>query len=291
MFNRRLSKSELDIWIDLLEQQTEFGHINKDLAMKFLTHDDTICFISSVQNEPIGGTVIHRDRTRLGMILASVAVKDEYREQGAYSVIKSSLPFFKTVALRDVEALIPDEPSDRKIGFPGSLELDYWTKEVLERIGFEIKGTLYSYTMRIEDVKNTRLTDNQWDTQPELDKAKNLIWDTSKILGLTNSHIWTAFDFAMSQGLLRTITEENSTKLVTSIIELGASAIISLVVSEEMFTEPASELIAELIRESSATSIFFPLVGKGQTNLIETISDKLGGSLKRRSMTLLRKPL
>ena len=139
MFNRRLGKSELDIWLELLETQTEVGYADRSMASRFLEHQDTISFVSSVEDEIIGGTVIHRDRTRLGMILAGAFVKEEYRDTGAYSVIKSSLPFFKTVAIRDIEALVPESDSVDRIGFPGSLELDYWTKDVLGRIGFEIK--------------------------------------------------------------------------------------------------------------------------------------------------------
>jgi len=293
MFNRRLSKSELDIWIDLLESKTDYGSMTRELASSFLSHQDTMCFISSVQDEIIGGTVIFRDRTRLGMILASVVVNNEFREQGAYNVIKSSLPFFKTVAIRDVEALIPDDTSEERIGFPGSLELDHWTKDVLERIGFENKGTLYSYTLEIHEQKETNQKENIWDSNPDLDKIKNLIWDSSKATGLTNSHIWTALEFARNQSILRTVTVKDSLKLVTSFSISGTQAIIGFLVASEDFIDDgvASRLVAQTVRESKADSVLFPLIGKGQTDLIKAIADELGVSLKRRSMTLMRKPL
>ena len=293
MFNRRLSKKELDIWLDLLESNTDFGYMNRELATSFLTHEDAMSFVSSVKEEIIGGATIYRDRTRLGIVLASVVVKEEFREMGAYSIIKSSLPFFKTVAIRDVEALIPDDSSEGRMGFPGSLELDPWTKDVLERIGFEEKDTLYSYTMTIEEKKRTEQIDTLWDAQPDLGKAKNLIWDSSKDTGLTNSLIWTALDFAANQGTLRTVTSEESMKLVSSLSVSGTKAIISLAVSgsDLIEEEVASKLIAQIVRESQKDSILFPLVGKGQTDLIETVADDVGGSLKRRSMTLMCKNL
>ena len=293
MFNRRLSKSELDIWIDLLRNKTDIGYMTRELATSFLSHQDTMCFVSSVKEKIVGGTVIFRDRTRLGMVLASVAVNTEFRDEGAYNVIKSSLPFFKTVAIRDVEALIPDDPSERRVGFPISLELDPWTKDVLRRIGFEEKDTLYSYTLAIQEGKETNQRENIWELKPDVDKIKNLIWDSNKATGLTNSYIWTALEFARNQSTLRTVTVEDSLKLVFSFSGSGTKSIIGFLVSDEDFIElgVASRLIVQTIRESKTESVLFPLVGKGQTDLIEEIADALGGFLKRRSMTLMRKPL
>ncbi|MGY5860153.1 MAG: hypothetical protein RTU63_12345 [Candidatus Thorarchaeota archaeon] len=293
MFNRRLSKSELDIWLDLLDGKTDYGYMTRELASRFLSHQDTICFVSSIEDEIIGGTVIFRDRTRLGMVLASVVVNNEFRELGAYSVIKASLPFFKTVAIRDVEALIPDTPSEKRIGFPSSLELDTWTKDVLERIGFENKDTLYSYALTIQEEKGIHQNGSTWDSDSDLDKIKNLIWDSSKATGLTNSHIWTALEFARNQSTLRTASIGDSLMLASSFNVSDTSAIIGFIVSSEDFIEEgaASRLISQTVRESKVNSVHFPLVGKGQTDLVETIAEELGGSLKRGSMTLMRKPL
>ncbi|TFH05517.1 MAG: hypothetical protein E4H14_12570 [Candidatus Thorarchaeota archaeon] len=290
MFNRRLSKNELEIWMELIKNQTEFGYLNREQASSFLNLEDTISFVSSVEDEIIGGTVIYRDRTRLGMILASVVTKNEFRETVAYSIIKSSLPFFKTVAIRDVDALVPNEPIQKRLGFPGTLELDYWTREVLERIGFEEQNKLWNYTISINADKLGNERDKIWDPQPNLEEARNLIWDSGKAIGMTNSFIWAAFDFAASQGKLRTITLKDSTKLVTSICLFNRTAIISLLISDEEITT-APKLIARMVRESVVDNVVLPLVGKGQSNLIEAVSDELGGALKRRSMTLMRRNL
>jgi hypothetical protein len=290
MFNRRLSKSELDIWIELIEGQTEFGCVNREQALSFLSLEDTLSFVSSVEDEIIGGTVIYRDRTRLGMVLASVIAKEKFREISAYSIIKSSLPFFKTVAIRDVDALVPNDIAEKRLGFPGTLEVDYWTREVLERIGFEKQNELYNYTISISTKKPRSEREKIWDPQPNLEAAKNLIWDSGKDIEMTNSLIWTSFDFAANQGRLRTITPEDSTRLVTSIYHLDKTAIISLLISDND-VETTSKQIARMVQESVVEKVVLPLVGKGQSDLIEAIANELGGSLKRRSMTLMRRHL
>ena len=293
MFNRRLSKSELDTWIHLVESQTDIGCLNREMASNFLKLQETLSFVSSVDNEVIGGTAIYRDRTRLAMILASVAVKKEFRETAAYNIIKSSLPFFRTVAIRDIEALIPDDSSEERLAFPGSLELDQWTKSVLERIGFEEQDKLFSYSLTIEKENPQKNEKNMWDSHTDITNAKKLIWDSSKTAGMTNSHIWTAFDFAVNQDTLRTVSLEDSMKLVTSIYYSGEAAIMGLIISDDDFSEDgrASRMIAELVRNSKAETLILPLIGNEQNNLIAEVADELGGSLKRRSMTLMRKRL
>ncbi len=293
MFNRRLSKNEINTWIHLVENQTDIGCLNREMASNFLKLQETLSFVSSVDDEVIGGTAIYRDRTRLAMILASVAVKKEFRETAAYNIIKSSLPFFRTVAIRDIEALIPDNSSEERLAFPGSLELDPWTMSVLERIGFEENSKLFSYSITIKGENPQKQVKKMWDSQTDTKIAKKLIWDSSKTTGLTNSHIWTAFDFAVNQGTLRTVTIEDSMKLVTSIYYSGKVAIIGLIISDDGFTDDGRtpRMIAEMVRNSDAETLILPLIGDGQNNLIAAVSDELGGSLKRRSMTLMRKRL
>ncbi len=293
MFNGRLNKSDLKQWISLVESQTKFGCADRELAKNFLELPEAISFVSSIEDNIIGGTSIYRDRIRLGMVLASVAVKKEFRNTVAYNVIKSSLPFFKTVAIRDVDALIPDEPSEDQLGFPVSLELDPWIKDVLARIGFEEKDKLYNYAISIQEQKTESHTENMWDSQPDLENAKKLIWDCSKNIGMTNSFVWTGFDFAINQGTLRTITIKDSMKLVTSIFHFGKTASLGLIISDDEFSDEgiASRLIAKMVREFDVENLTLPLIGKGQGNLVKAVTDELGGSLKRRSMTLMRKPL
>ncbi len=293
MFNRRLSKSEINTWIHLVESQTDIGCLNREMASNFLKLQETLSFVSSVDDEIIGGTAIYRDRTRLAMILASVAVKKEFRETAAYNIIKSSLPFFRTVAIRDIEALIPDDSFEDRLAFPGSLELDPWTMTVLERIGFEENSKLFSYSITIQGENPHKQVKNVWDSHSDIKNAKKLIWDSSKATGLTNSHIWTAFDFAVNQDTLKTVSLEDSMKLVTSIYYSGKTAIIGLLISDDDFTDDgrASRMIAEMVRNSDAENLILPLIGDGQNNLIAAVADELGGFLKRRSITLMRKRL
>ncbi len=287
MFNRRLAKNELDIWLEWREHQTDFGLVNRDLARDYLSLEETMSFVTSIGENVIGGTVIYRDRTRLGMLLASVSVKEAYRDTGAYSIVKSSLPFFRSVAIRDVDALVPNEKTERKLGFPCSLELDWWTRSILERIGFEEQENIYSYTLSIPEAKSGVDLKREWDSKYDPDTCKKLIWELSKSAGLTNSHIWTAFDLAKTQGTLRTITREDSMKALTGVQPISDTAILSPLLIDDQ----EIELLKDILNGLKVKKIVLPLVGTGQIKMIESICDELGGTFKRRTMTLMRKHL
>jgi len=292
MFNRRLSKSEFNIWVKLLAKETDAGYMDETIASNFLRHQDTISFVSSVEDEIIGGTVVHRDRIRLGMVLASVSVKENHRESGAYNVIKSSLPFFKTVAIRDIEVLLPNENPVERIGFPGSLELDYWTKDVLSRIGFEEKSRLYYNTIEIEEIQ-AKSESIPRDSTTDIEKAKNLIWDVGKSVGLTNSHIWTSFDFAIDQNTLWSVSTKDDLQLVFSFYTLGQTGIVGFMISGNEYFERglASKPISEVTKQSKVNRLILPLTGEGQRELVQSIADELRGSLKSRTITLMQKNL
>jgi len=136
MFNGRLEKGQVDSWLNLLEETSELDYRTHALAKSFLHLPESISFASSLEGKIIGGTSIYRDRSRLAMVLASIAIRQEFRESAAYQIIKSSLPFFKTVAIRDVDALVALEAGRGALGFPLSLELDSWTAEIIKRMGF-----------------------------------------------------------------------------------------------------------------------------------------------------------
>ncbi len=48
MFNGRLSKNELDIWLNLLKSTSESIYKDRDLAKAFLMLEESITFVSSI---------------------------------------------------------------------------------------------------------------------------------------------------------------------------------------------------------------------------------------------------
>ncbi|MFW9794933.1 MAG: hypothetical protein ACFFEE_11550 [Candidatus Thorarchaeota archaeon] len=289
MFNGRLNKNEADIWLDLLEETSNVVSIDRYLAKQFLGLSDSISFVSSVEDHIIGGTTIYRDRTRLSMVLASVAVKDTYRETAAFQIIKSSLPFFKTVAIRDVDVLISSQEVHSDIGFPLSLEVDPWAADAIRRAGFGDIAKIRQCSFEPSAKYDTEI---KWDKNPDLERAKELIWDQSKPSGLTNSLVWVAKDFAASQGALRTSSIDGETVIVAGFWKVGLSLVISPIVSNPEsieWSQVAKAIVTEGVR-LRVDRIHLPLIGEGQSGLIEEI-EGIANLSSSRKLSLLRKPL
>ncbi len=289
MFNGRLNKNESDIWLDLLNETSKSKCMDLDLAKQYFTLPESISFVSSVGNQIIGGTTIYRERTRLSMVLVSVAVKEAYRESATYQIIKSSLPFFKTVAIRNVDVLVSSNSGSDRIGFPLSLEVEPWAVNAIKRVGFEKVAKIGQCSFEISQKHDNRI---KWDNEPNLEGAKALIWDQSKPLGLTNSLVWLARDFAEEQRTLMTSTINDKVVAVVGLWSTRESLAVSpLVTDPEVldWSQVAKAIISEGVR-SNAERVHLPIVGQGQSGLIEEL-DGMTNLTSSRKLSLLRKPL
>ncbi len=285
MFNGRLNKNELDVWIDLLNKTSESSCKSRDLAKQFLALPESISFVSSVENQIIGGTTIYRDRTRLSMVLISVAVNASYRDSAAYQIVKSSLPFFKTVAIRDVDVLIASNRGTDQIGFPLSQVVDTWARDVIERVGFREVAKIRQLSFEVAEKQERNI---RWDEQPNLEGAKELIWDQSKSMGLTNSLVWTARDFAMDRRNLMTASADGKVIAVAGLWKIGKSLTVSPFVTDSealSWVDAAKVIIGEGERE-----IHLPIIGNGQLGLVEEL-ENMTQEVSSRELSLLRKPL
>ncbi len=290
MFNGRLSKDEVDTWLDLLDNAGESSYADRNLAKEFLMQEESITFVSSLDNKIIGGTSIFKDKTRLAMVLASVVVEEEFRDTATYQIVKSSMPFFKTVAIRDVDAIVSLDCSKNTIGFPLSLELDPWVAEVLRRIGFDEVGYLNHCSFQIENevFENPIIWNNETDTE----EVRELIWNQSKTMGLTNSLVWLSRDFAISKGCLMTTSFEGKTAAVAGFWKLSDTLYVSpfVIDSEIVSWNKIAESIVAIAAQRGAKHIELPIIGEGQMDIIGALEKWCSRSFSRK-LSLLRKPL
>jgi hypothetical protein len=290
MFNGRLNREEMDTWLQLLRETSDYGYNDYNLAKAFLLLPESISFVSSLENKIIGGTSIYRDRTRLAMVLASVAIDRNYRNDAAYQIIKSSLPFFRTVAIREVDALVPLDENETTFGFPLSLVLDSWVVDIIKRIGFVHVANIKYCSFEIkEEVEEKSIN---WTKENDMDKVRELIWNQCKPMGLTNSLIWLAHDFAIDRESLMTVTIKGQTVAAAGFWNLPDALYVSPFVTNPDSLDwslVAESLIAEALGKG-LKNIRLPLIGEGQQGLITALEEKSSYSSCRK-LSLLRKPL
>jgi hypothetical protein len=290
MFNARLRKSEIDTWLNLLDSTCETDARNRDLVERFLLLPESITFVSSLENKIIGGTSIYRDRKRSAMVLATVAVNENYRESAAFQIIKSSMPFFKTVAIRDVDVLVPQKEEPNKLGFPLSFDLEPWTKNIIQRIGFSEVGVLKHYSFSVEP--NSSGKPIVWNENVNEEESSELIWDQSKPMGLANSLVWLARDFALANRNLWELTIDEHIAAVAGFWKIDDTLCVLPLVSDPLrigWEDLAAKLFIEA-RRRKARQMDLSLLGEGQESLIQAL-EELCSLSSCRKLSLLRKQL
>lgn len=286
LYTRRLMRKELDIWLHLGQRPTEK---EAHYAKEFLNLPDSMFFLATIDDEPIGGTAIYRDRTRLAMALVATRIEKEFRENTPFQLFKASLPFFKTLAIRDVDALVGESQDRDAVPFPLSCKLQNWAKPALEKMGFEEVARAAEADLHGgQDIKIQ--TSARLDDQPDFGRARELLWNQRNEIGLSCSQQWLAFDLASARGTLKTFTYHNEICMALGIERLGHWNVITFFVPNPEVLSPL--MTAELILHHFAEErITFSLVGEKQSEIVETASSLNNSILSMNQLILLRKLL
>ena len=287
MYNRRLGKGEGDTFLDILETSTDRGYSDRELARKYLMQSDVVTLLSSVEDNAVGATCVQKDKNRMGMVLSAVAVAPPSRDTSAFSLVTSSLPFFRSVSIRDVDVLVSNE-EPISLGFPLNPAADPWLESTLLRAGFEEIGEVLQIEGRLRSTQSEDFT-RSWDNPSILEGARELLWDGGREIGLATSLAWTALDFAHHLGRLQTVSHQRKVALLAGVHTVGDTAVITPVLSNpDLIThEQVWNMLRFLVVREGLSNFALPLLGQDQTKLAEVIDRGEHGRLVHSA--LLRK--
>jgi hypothetical protein len=157
-------------------------------------------------------------------------------------------------------------------------------------VGFEEVSILKQCVFDVDEMN--RKSRNMWTKDVNEEEVRELIWDQSKPLGLTNSLVWLTRDFATYQNCLMTVAMEGETVAIGGFWNLSDALCVSPFVSNptKMNWDLAAESIAAEAAGRKAKRIVLPLLGDGQQDLIRALDNICSRSSCRR-LSLMRKPL
>lgn len=289
MYNRRLRSDEIETWVNYCcpegIDRERFG----EYAKEFMQMEDSMYFISSVEDRFVGGTAVYRDRVRLAMALVYLSLEKKYRESVVAHLIKSSLPFFKSMSIRNVDAIVNPSDNITSLPFPLSTELADWTTKSLETLKFEKIDTVYK--IRFENIKRPEEKVSLfWDSECNYEGSRKLMWDLRKETGLNFSQVWLLRDIMYRYNSFHTVTLDDEVAACAGLIKLGRIGIIAplFVHSQVSLTDSLGILIDQL---GGVKTIEMPLVGKGQIRVIKFLEDILQTDAKIQELLLYRKNL
>ena len=289
LFTRRIPRSELGTWLSLAGRELPE---QIDYAESFIALPDSIYFLASIGGELIGGTAIYRDRARYAMALVDVVLHPDHRNGAELQLLKSSLPFFRTVVIREVDVLLNSDDFEEYLLYPMATGIASSFRNTLEALGFHEIAKIYRCSI---DTCTEISIPNALpeDVTPNRKGAMDLFWKQTKLSKLDCSQVTLALEVAAKRGALKTWTTDANTILAIGIDCPQDRALVwpLLAASDVIDDSSVAREIAAQVIPLNPVSIELPLVGLGQLGIMNELAKLVGGQLETREATLMRKKL
>jgi hypothetical protein len=284
-----MQRHELDTWLNLTDRALPE---QKDYAESFIALPDSIHFLASIGGEIVGTSAIYRDRTRYAVGLVDAYLHPDHRDGAERQLLKSSLPFFRTVVIREVDVLVSSDDSEEYLPFPMTTEIASSYRSTLEALGFHeiTKALRCSIEVRVD---HNIPSAPSWDKIPNRAGARNLYWKQNELSRLDCSQITLALDLASKRGSLRTWTANDATSLVMGIERFQDRALVWPILADVDVMDVSSiarEIAAQAV-PLNPVSIELPLVGLGHLDIVRELAKLVDSKLETRETTLMRKKL
>ncbi len=285
--------NEVNIWLNLGGDSISTYEASDDpeKVQLLMNLEDSMFFVSLIGDDAIGASAIYKDTARNAMALLSVRVVPEYRKRVTSHIIKSSLPFFKTVAIGEVDCLVSSSNED-SFPFPIQNNLYSWSEQYLLEHGFSETGFLKIQTFTISKSLPEQIS--QWDQTPlSKESQKNLFWKIDAKERQDYSHFWMGIDFCRAAGRLYTISkDEQCIAVAGAIIHRERLIIMAMMhdISEIDDSSFAANLIA-LAQGSGVHSISILNLDNTRSSFFDHMTSLYGEPIKAGKLKLMRKNL
>jgi hypothetical protein len=234
----------------------------------------------------IGGTWLWRDQRRLGLTLAEIWMHDDFRVKAMNQLVKSSLPWFKSLAIREVDALVHQDDSTNFLTFPYNPILANWITPFLERNDFFDEGVYSQVLIHLKDRPQTtsHLT---IDDIPNIEWVRNTLWEQRENLGLDISPPGMMVEYANELESLMTFSNNGNTLLALTRYTIGDTVVMGPLIYDSSL-DPSS-IVSSIfcILPNDSSRIFLSLISKSQEEILKALEEF--GQPKVSEMRLLRR--
>ncbi len=276
MICRRLGHTELKEWIELAYSGTIIEADLMDDARNLANLETSIIYIASIEDKIVGGTWLWRDKPRLSLTLADVWMQPEVRPKALTQLVKSSLPWFKSLAIRQVDTLVFNQNPRFSLPFHHNPVLNNWMKEILLKNGFTEGKQYYQETYGLERRigKSTPLI---YQRGSDVSWVRKTLWEKRKELDYDLSPPSMILEYGNTLNHLHTFSINETPVFATTIQHYKDTAVIGPIVSDSV-TIDDSFVIETLLSQIpiNSSKICFSFLSENQCNLVHStyISEK-----------------
>jgi hypothetical protein len=285
-----MSRTELDIWLELAG---DVSPLDNELAKRFSNLEGSMFFLSSIEEEIVGGTAIFRDRTRLAVALVAVNHKSVLKEATQLQLLKSSLPFFRSVTIHHVDAVIDISEKKSNLPFPAGFALKRSLQPMLESLGFTLEERIFRYDIEANGSQPKETSMITWEKTNDHEAVRDLFWRQNKTSGVDSSLVTLGWQMASAKDLLQTLEDDKGITAAVGLDIINGTALLWPIIADFRLIDISTlaQAIHERILRTEALKITFPILGAGQRELAGELSDLCNGKALASEMLLLRKQL
>ncbi|MFW9886918.1 MAG: hypothetical protein ACFFER_01975 [Candidatus Thorarchaeota archaeon] len=290
LYTRRMSRAELDIWLEL---SGEVSPQDKELAERFAQLEDTMFFLSSIGEETVGGTAIFRDRTRLAVALVAVNHKLILKEPAQLQILKSSLPFFRSVTIHHVDAIVDVAEKRRKLPFPAGFALNSRFQPMLKNLGFALAERIFGYDIDVVGSQPKESSMATWKVTNDHEAIRDLFWRQNRTSGVDSSLVTLGWQMASAKNLLHTLENGKGMTAAVGFDMINDAALLWPIMAdfELIDVDALAQAISERVLHKGAVKIVLPILGIEQRELAGKIAEHFHGKALISEALLLRKQL
>ncbi|MFX1473782.1 MAG: hypothetical protein ACFFBM_14835 [Promethearchaeota archaeon] len=290
LYTRRMSRRELGIWLELIG---DVSPLDNEMAKRFSNLEDSMFFLSSIEEEIVGGTAIFRDRTRLALALVAANYKATLKKPAQLQLLKSSLPFFRSVTIHHVDAIVDKSEQKPKLPFPAAFALEKRLQPMLESLGFGLEERIFRYDIEVSGSQSKESSRITWKTTNDHEAVRDLFWRQNRTSGVDSSLVTLGWQMASAKGLLQTLEDDTG---ITAAVGLDITNDITLVwpiIADFRLIDidTLAHAIHERVLQTEAHKIAVPILGTGQKELMGRIADLFNGKVSASELLLLRRQL
>ncbi|MCK5240461.1 MAG: hypothetical protein KAR33_12970 [Candidatus Thorarchaeota archaeon] len=291
-YSRRLTSKELDLWIQLGKEdgfKSSYDSDDKETARAFLNLENSMFFISYLGDDAIGGSSIFKDSTRNAMALLSIRIHSDYREQVTSHIVKSSLPFFRTVAIREVDAILSEKGDESHLPFPLQNELPFWTSKALDENGFTKSAEISQITFNVPESKMKH--DIMWDNSPApYENVRKLFWSIDEDSRPDYSHLWLEMNLGRATNNLFTSSKNDECEVSFALQTFQDRALMqSLLYQQNTNISDISRAVIESCQKKKLDSLTLNAIADKYSGMVDEFVSLCGEPVQRRKLALMRK--
>ncbi|MFW9911848.1 MAG: hypothetical protein ACFFEU_05235 [Candidatus Thorarchaeota archaeon] len=290
LYTRRMSRTEFDTWLELTG---DVSPLDNEFAKRFSNLEGSTFFLSSIEDEIVGGTAIFRDRTRLAVALVAVNHKSILQESAQLQLLKSSLPFFRSVTIHHVDAVIDISEKKSNLPFPAGFALKKRMQPMLESLGFTLEERIFRYDIEVNRNQSKESSMITWKKTNNHEAVRDLFWRQNKTSGVDSSLVILGWEMASAEDLLYTLEDEKGITAAVGLDMINDTVLLWPIIADFRLIDinTLAQAILGRILRTEALKITFPILGAGQRELVGELSDLCNGNASASETLLLRKQL